>query len=725
MNTKIGKKVLLSLAAFVLVLPLFLGMMGARAALTDIPPTVDIVIHKKDNTSAPELDEQNTGLDKQETTESTNGSEYGQTPYSQNSGDYTGTYGTLPTLPGINGAGFTIYDVSSLFYGLRDGTKEFASNAIQDVSVPPKAVDARDSADDAYAHVVAYLKDKPASFFTSFTVTKTQQLTGNDGESGESGEDGIAVFEDVPARAAGKEGAVYAIVETKKPVLEGKEVVRSVNTILALPAFETDSTGLRFGPELDTIHIWPKNETEPINMWKTLTGITHTYSGKVPVIPDVKVGEEEYAQGAHTDKAHSDEADKAIYPVSIGDILTYKISFVVPNDIDEADFNAGINVYDKLPVGLTFRAVTGFYDEESSETIDYSTFVYKVGELDVSGATPVTTSFVGSLPAASGNDVKITIPKPLLYTPEVPAVEEPEPISAVPEMSRGGHIVTITLTVYVDGGTDGTMNEAGKSPAVCDEVLRNIAYINTSGDNWLTPDESAGVEMGDMAFQKIDGDSGQILAGAVFHLLRVGGTAPIPLYKVSDAVPAVAASGETEAVEARPMILRVARDGDNTSDMMIDFTVSSSVIVPEALEGFTIPLEGVWIYGLESSVQIEQESPSGASLGLGSLTTYNGSDGFYYLKEVEAPDGYILPTGVAANEEFDIQSIHFDEDGIDHTGTTAAFFAPIKNFHKGTLPSTGGQGIYMLLLIGLIGMVIVAILWKRNKDKEAQGFDVE
>lgn len=70
--------------------------------------------------------------------------------------------------------------------------------------------------------------------------------------------------------------------------------------------------------------------------------------------------------------------------------------------------------------------------------------------------------------------------------------------------------------------------------------------------------------------------------------------------------------------------------------------------------------------------------------------------GTYYMKEVKAADGYALPTGNAAFTEFTVELGSYE--GFDTIGRPADVEVP--NTKKGALPSTGGNGIYLFLLIG-------------------------
>lgn len=70
--------------------------------------------------------------------------------------------------------------------------------------------------------------------------------------------------------------------------------------------------------------------------------------------------------------------------------------------------------------------------------------------------------------------------------------------------------------------------------------------------------------------------------------------------------------------------------------------------------------------------------------------------GTYYMKEVKAADGYALPAGAAAFTEFTVELGSYK--GFEEIGQPTDVEVP--NTKKGALPSTGGNGIYLFLLIG-------------------------
>jgi len=136
-------------------------------------------------------------------------------------------------------------------------------------------------------------------------------------------------------------------------------------------------------------------------------------------------------------------------------------------------------------------------------------------------------------------------------------------------------------------------------------------------------------------------------------------------------------------------------------------------------------------------------SDAGCTTQLGEATSVNGVLGFekidegtYYLKELESPNGYTLLTdpikvkitakktnGVANNQGFELEVNDQKIDATTGDYTTHLEIAPgtayvaVEN-HKGfTLPSTGGAGIALFLIVGAAGIVLVSVAFTRKSRK--------
>ena len=136
-------------------------------------------------------------------------------------------------------------------------------------------------------------------------------------------------------------------------------------------------------------------------------------------------------------------------------------------------------------------------------------------------------------------------------------------------------------------------------------------------------------------------------------------------------------------------------------------------------------------------------SDEGCTEKLGEATSANGVLGFekidegtYYLKELESPKGYTLLTnpikvkitakktnGVTNNQGFELEVNDQKIDATTGDYTThldidpGTAYVAVEN-HKGfTLPSTGGAGIALFLIVGAAGIVLVSVAFTRKSRK--------
>ncbi|SJZ39852.1 LPXTG-motif cell wall anchor domain-containing protein/fimbrial isopeptide formation D2 domain-containing protein [Pilibacter termitis] len=528
----------------------------------------------------------------------------------------------------LAGAGFTVFDVSSYYYGLREGCTDNGqpnTGVDNDDNHPLSALDGGLKAGEgisaaaAYAQTVAYFQKFPASLIANYYEQVdagndrgdlVSELTGsktgvqNGTINGDSGT-GLARLE-LPTKSEGHEGeghegAVYAIYETTSP--EGMAITSAVPTIIALPITKDNGTVMH------KIYIYPKNQKA--QLYKTLRAISngYTYTGEP-----------------------QDEPINEVKKVSVGDTLTYTIDFPIPADIADSKYASGLNVWDDIPYG----------------------FVYMESQVS-NGLTPTI------------NDGKY---KDYAFTTDITAdnghFKDAEDVqwhfSQSALLSFAGQSVTITLQVK------------GNTTMQLDTPLENIAYYKA--DTTQLTDNTTKVATGAYQFIKIDGDSLTPLTGAKFNIYN--------------------SAGEK---------LSFRNDG-----------------------------EGVYIYAPETAIDADNYTPIDRETDIevdfdGLLIIKGLASGTYKYAEIVAPDGYVNPLETfASGHEFVITTAGVDA-GITKFNSTLAnsnvagdllgeeegdFHHDILNYHKGTLPSTGGKGIVIMLAVGITGMAFVAFLWKRN-----------
>lgn len=97
----------------------------------------------------------------------------------------------------------------------------------------------------------------------------------------------------------------------------------------------------------------------------------------------------------------------------------------------------------------------------------------------------------------------------------------------------------------------------------------------------------------------------------------------------------------------------------------------------------------------------------------GYVTIKGLKNGTYYLEETKAPnDKYVL---LASRVPFTVNQNSFDSTDPLATGTAET----VVNKQKGSLPSTGGSGIYLMMAAGVAVMAIIGVAYLRSQRKEA------
>lgn len=99
----------------------------------------------------------------------------------------------------------------------------------------------------------------------------------------------------------------------------------------------------------------------------------------------------------------------------------------------------------------------------------------------------------------------------------------------------------------------------------------------------------------------------------------------------------------------------------------------------------------------------------------GYVTIKGLKDGTYYLQETKTPtDKYVLLTDMVA---FTVSKTSFDTtDPL--ASPTPGTPGQVVNKQKGSLPSTGGSGIYVMMALGVAVMAIVGVWYVRSQRKE-------
>lgn len=106
--------------------------------------------------------------------------------------------------------------------------------------------------------------------------------------------------------------------------------------------------------------------------------------------------------------------------------------------------------------------------------------------------------------------------------------------------------------------------------------------------------------------------------------------------------------------------------------------------------------------------------------------TFSGLDaGTYTLVEVEAPEGYVLPTGDAAVTTFTVEApatpngSYEIKDVSGNNSSVLSNVITIKNVKGVNLPQTGGAGTWMFTIGGLVLMAGAVVVFMATRKKKA------
>lgn len=184
-------------------------------------------------------------------------------------------------------------------------------------------------------------------------------------------------------------------------------------------------------------------------------------------------------------------------------------------------------------------------------------------------------------------------------------------------------------------------------------------------------------------FEKVDQDNGTSLAGAKFIVKRSnGGTTE---YMIAAATPSSPSRWSTNKADA----LEFTSDGSGL------FTVTGlEGTISHNAAGVALPLQTV---------------PGSSSIGDPSHPATVGKELVqYWLEETQAPSNdYVALT----------TDIPFTVDYGTYTATIkVGDETEVENKRKGTLPGTGGNGIYAIIAVGVVAVLAVGVYFLRNKE---------
>ncbi|MDR1521250.1 MAG: LPXTG cell wall anchor domain-containing protein [Streptococcaceae bacterium] len=591
--------------------------------------------------------------------------EFENTPY-QNTGDIMANLETKNKIAGVK---FKGYEVTSYF---ETKVKEISGKSDVLAATQEQRL-------AAYQATVNHFKNMPANEINN---EYGPGLTTNPVITGET--NGIATFADIrPAQSDGR-NRVYVFVETDTSnahYINGGgpvQIVRSANTVLALPIIkDNNEDGLYTANEADSvIDIYPKNviDSRP-EIAKKL----------IPTAQD----KADDSDGNQDGFISIDDLDATNGPLgttgntsdptvtrSIGELVDFEIEYKLPHDlaslVNETKYkHANFTLNDLPDIGLNFFSIkelsiediTGKLESFPNDKSSYSQILGTPLDLTINKYSNVAGSNAASNYATTRN---------LQFKFDMPTTVNAENTAKLQALA--GKLIKIKLKMIVS------------SDAPIEESMNNLIkyknHKNDDSDDNKGEDDSEFVIVFKPRFIKVDGRSDNpITDGKAGFVLKNNKGYYFGGYKE----------------DGRVIWLEIA--GNPKASDFAKGNVKGTIHVEEGSYEPPAPSG-------EGNVKVfwtTQDGTSENTITTGEVNLPGLRKGSYEVVEVQAPEGYYLDNSAT--------TISFTIEGAVGQNTVEK----IKNYPQGYLPSTGGIGIVIFLVIGISAMGIGGYMLIRNR----------
>lgn len=493
---------------------------------------------------------------------------------------------------------------------------------------------------------------------------------------------GDLTFANLPAKTGGK-NAVYVIVETP---MAG--VTTADNMVVALPVKNASDV------TLDTIHLYPKNvvetagiEVEKISNLKAGDGSTIPLENVEFVIhrKDVyKAATTEYLSGF-------DGSDTPTWSTNLAD--AYKFKTDATGKFTEQRLLYGTYYLTEVTTAPGYVIQNGAINQQFTldATNKSKSFTgdkaIQNDDIDVK-----KTNTGGSVNVGDKIDYKVetVIPngiKDQIDTDGDGVNDAPRYVKYEIKDTHGVHLKLDNTTLVLTDGTTTftspahyTLTELPAGEFTVAFTPAGIAAMEPNATLTMTykmelmQTIAPGVEVNNTAKVETDHDtdtgSGKEVYTGGYNFVKVDG------------------SNDNEALAGAEFVVR---DADNDSAKYLKVGANGEIS---------------WVANLNDAKVFVSDSS-------GYVTIKGLEDGTYYLEETKAPnDKYVL---LEDRVEFEVNKNSFDSTDPLNTGTAET----VINKQKGSLPSTGGSGIYLMMAAGVAVMAIVGVAYMRSQRKEA------
>lgn len=375
-----------------------------------------------------------------------------------------------------------------------------------------------------------------------------------------------------------------------------------------------------------------------------------------------------YPKNVQTDDIDVEKEKEVKDDFTVGEPIEYKITFDVPVGID------GLANTD--PLSPVYRYTQFFLRDESQPNLHYldnqglyvvesdGVTLTKITDVDFSvvadpAGTPIKTGYDNIFHVFFNADNSLT-----KQTPDVVKLGK-----------YAGKKLVFKYRMYLDENT--TPDEWIDNQATLqyeNNPTNGLETLPWSGDDVITYGRR---------FEKVDQDNGTSLDGAEFIVKRKN-------------------NGVTEYMLAKATASTPSRWTTIKADALVLTSAGGGLFTVEGLEG-TVSHDA-------SGTALPLETVSGSSsIGDPSHPATVGKELVqYWLEETKVPnDNYVKLTA----------DIPFTVDYGTYTSTiVVGDETEVENKRKGTLPGTGGNGIYAIIAIGAVAVLAVGVYFLRNKE---------
>ncbi|MBO0454691.1 SpaH/EbpB family LPXTG-anchored major pilin [Candidatus Enterococcus murrayae] len=352
---------------------------------------------------------------------------------------------------------------------------------------------------------------------------------------------------------------------------------------------------------------------------------------------------------------------------TVGEPIEYKITFEVPVGIDGLANNDPLNpVYRYTQFFLRDEAQTNLHylDNQGLHVVESDGTLTPINDVDFSvveepGGTPIKTGYDNIFHVFFNAENSLT-----KQTPNVVKLSK-----------YAGKKLVFKYRMYLDENT---------TPDEWIDNQATLQYENNPSDGLQTlPWTGDDVITYGRRFKKVDQDNGTSLDGAEFIVKRKN-------------------NGVTEYMIAQATTSSPSRWSTNKADALVLTSAGGGLFTVEGLEG-TVSHDAAG-----NALPLETK-PGSSSVGDPSHPATVGKPLVqYWLEETKTPnDNYVALTS----------DIPFTVDYGTYTSTIVVDAeTKVENKRKGTLPGTGGNGIYAIIAIGAVAVLAVGAYFLRNKE---------